>query len=580
MKGELMKKVNTSIFKKNYADKIGLDFGTTYSVISRIKEKQGGNISVEACALREGGARAEIQDSIVLKNKEGQLFLGPSARRKVGKIGTVTYTGFKMMLAETDQTLLAQRNYDEIFTPKKIIKEYIDDLLTQYLSTLNGNPTRIEKLVVGVPEIWFTSALTIDCRTALKDIIQGLDYVDNVELVSEPAAACAYFVQNYYESTGKKYEGKILIVDYGGGTLDIALCDVKGNGISSEVKAIARAGEGWNTQGTIGKAGMAFMEEIVKIALRKEGFKDSDIISDQKFFSMVQYIEQELMSRVGEIKNSLGKYRLKFETPEEINEIFDTFEYKDNEIEVSYGMLVQAYNTIIRDSLDNKLNEIIEYMNTKGIEYRGGGEKDDFKIALVGGFCNFYLTEYQIKEKFESVFGVEDKRYKYIIADRRDCEKAISYGAALIANEIIAFKQVAPYSLGFASKLNPDKPFFAIKKGDDIEFGKVKMFSSDDGQPMLFRGNGIPLIAFNFEDDPKYMEAKEPLKVYQEKLNLEKDKIYQFGYSLDQSMVITLHKLVVPDRNNPDCVKDESKVTLDDIYNMMGNLMLIGGRKS
>ena len=41
-----MKKVNTSIFKKNYADKIGLDFGTTYTVNSRIKEKQGANISV------------------------------------------------------------------------------------------------------------------------------------------------------------------------------------------------------------------------------------------------------------------------------------------------------------------------------------------------------------------------------------------------------------------------------------------------------------------------------------------------------------------------------------------------------
>ncbi len=39
--------------KPNYGNKVGLDFGTTYSVISRIKEKQGGHISVEACALRE-----------------------------------------------------------------------------------------------------------------------------------------------------------------------------------------------------------------------------------------------------------------------------------------------------------------------------------------------------------------------------------------------------------------------------------------------------------------------------------------------------------------------------------------------
>lgn len=572
-----MKKQGT--VKSDYGNRVGLDFGTTYSVISRIKEKQGRHISVEACALREGGARTEIQDSIVLKNRDGQLLFGPSARGKVGRNETVTYTGFKMMLAETDKSVLSQRHYDDEITPKRIVKEYLDDLLTQYVTRSNEN-RKIEKLVVGVPEIWFTRTLTIDCRTALKDIIQGFDYVEEVEVVSEPAAACAYFVQNYYESTGKKYEGKILIADYGGGTLDIALCDVKGNGTSSEVKAIARAGEGWNTQGTVGKAGMAFMEEIVKIALRKEGLNDSEIVSDQKFFRCVHYIEQELMNRVEEIKKALGKkYRLKLETPEEIVAVFDSFEYKDNDINVTYGMLVQAYNNIIRDLLDKKLDEIIDYMNSKGINYKGGRKEDDFKIALVGGFCNFFLTEYQIKEKFESVFGTEDKRYKDIIADKSDCEKAISYGAALIANGIIEFKQIAPYSLGFASKSG--KSWFAINKGEDIEFGKVKMFVDTDGTEMLFRGDSIPLIAFNFDDNPDLCEAKEPLREYQDKLKLEKGRIYKFGYSLDQSMIISLHKWVVPDRNNPDIVEDETKIVLDEIYKMMGNLMAVtgGGKK-
>lgn len=42
-------------------------------------------------------------------------------------------------------------------------------------------------------------------------------------------------------------------------------------------------------------------------------------------------------------------------------------------------------------------------------------------------------------------------------------------------------------------------------------------------------------------------------------------------------MVITLHKWVVPNHRHPDVVEDEVTVVLDDIYNMMGNLMVIGG---
>ena len=576
--GKAMTEKEVSGARENFGDKIGLDFGTTYSVISRIRERQGGHVTVEACALREGGAGTEIQDSIVLKNKDGKLLFGPSARLKVGRNGTVAYTGFKMMLAETDKAVLSKRHYDDTFTPKRIVGEYIDHLLTQYVTTSNGNQRHIDKLVVGVPEIWSTSTLTIDCRMALKEIIQRFDYIEEVEVVSEPAAACAYFVQNYFESTGKKYEGKILIVDYGGGTLDIALCDVKRNGTSSEVKAIARAGEGWNTQGTVGKAGMAFMEEIVKIALRKEGMKDEEIVSDQKFFSCVHYIEQQLMVRAEEIRYALGGiYQLIIDTPDEIDDEFDSFEYNNREVVVTYGMLVQAYNNIIKERLDKKLNEIIKYMDAKGIDYKGSGNKDDFKIAMVGGFCNFYLTEYQIREKFESTFGAEDERFKDIIADRRDCEKAISYGAALIANEVVEFKQVAPYSLGLATESEPHNPLFAINKGEDIEYGKVKMFVGNDKKPLLFGGDMIPLIAVNYDEDPKFAEVGAPLKEYLEKLNLEEGKLYKFGYSLDQSLVITLHKWVVPKRSKPDIVEDEVTVVLDKISKMMGHLIVMRG---
>lgn len=551
--------------------KIGLDFGTTYSVISRIKEQQGGHVKVEACALREGGFRTEIQDSLVVKSNDGELLFGPSARIKVGRKGTVAYEGFKLMLAEKNGEMLRQRHYDNVFTPREIVSAYVGDLLKQYIAT-SGQDV-IDKLVVGVPEIWFTNLATNDCRTTLKEIIQKSGYVREAELVSEPVAACAYFVQNYFETTGKKYEGKILIVDYGGGTLDIALCDVKSNhdGSSSEVKVIARAGEGWNTQGTVGKAGMAFMEEIVKIALRKAGFQDDEIVSDQKFFKCVHDIETLIMGRGGEIARTFKMNQLS--KPESITRTFDSIEYKDEDYTVTYGMLAQAYNHIIRELLDKKLKDIMKYMDVERIDYSGIGKQDDFKIAMVGGFCNFYLTEKQIRDKFED-YADDDKRFMNIIADRRDSEKAVSYGAALIANEVVTFKQVAPYSLGFSSKSGG--PWFAINKGDDIEFGKVKMFTGKNGEEMIFSGGSIPLLAFQFGDSTI---VKEPLPEYKEKLKLEKMKCYKFGYSLDQSMVITLHKWLVPTLSRPDIVKEEEIVVLNEIYAMLGDLIVVGGKR-
>ena len=546
--------------------KIGMDFGTTYSTISMIT-RDG---TLKDCDLN-GEGKPTVVDSLVVKDRNGKLVVGPLARDLVGKKSTVAYRGFKMMLAE-DEGRWAERNYSNEFPPALIVKEYIGKLLEKYNTSRRVSPKEeIEKLVVGVPEIWFARTRTMDCRSELKKIIESLGYVQDVELVSEPAAACAYFAYNYKQITGHVYEGKILLVDYGGGTLDIALCDVKGNGESSDVKAIARSGAGWNSEGQLGKAGLAFIEEIVKTALIAGGVEKESLHQDDKFYKCTYSIEQALMSKVTEIEETFEMNSLS--DIEEIEDEFYPLEYHDEEYIVTYGMLAQAYNAVIRDLLGRKLDDIIEKMREKGIPY--DTSQRNFKIALVGGFCNFYLTKRQIEEKFDR--AVNDIRFQEIIRTVSDCEKAITYGTALIANGVIGFKQVAPYSLGFAAKGADKKNYqWAIKKGDDVEFGKVRMFQFN-GMDMIFQGNFIPRIAFNFEENLKYAEAKEPLAAYKERLRLEPGKYYKFGYSLDNSMIITLHKWIIPNRENINQVEGEEKVVLDDIYSLMGNLMVVGG---
>ncbi len=553
---------------------LGLDFGTTYSVISRIKEQfdnSGKLVAVEpeACLPSEN-AHSPCVDSIVLKNADGSLLFGPLAREKTGRKGSTAYKGFKMMLAQNNEESLAARGYDSQFTPRRIVSEYLNNLLQNHLA-MNPSVTKVDKLVVGVPEIWFSDLTTIDCRMTLEETLSAFPFIRSVELVSEPAAACAFFADNYKKlNNGSLFKGRILLVDYGGGTLDIALCDVVQSAATSEVSVLRRAGAGLNEEGFIGKAGMAFIEAVVKLALQPLGLRDDEMLRHKHFYRSVHSVESALMNRMPEIQDQFDFTELAERT--EIDEPFYDFEFDDEEIVVTYGMLAKAYQQVIQPVLDEKLTEIIAFMDANGINWRVNGD-DNFKIAMVGGFCNFYLTQEQIEQKFGRSAG--DRRFSGIITNRRDCEKAISYGAALIANEITSFKQRAPYHLGIArgTKEDPRDFYYAIHKGDEIKYDVPVFIKDADGNERLFAASSIPLLAFSLDDDMKFAQWGEATARYKSKLTLTKNKVYKIGFSLDRSMRITIHKHIVEDPSRTDLVSDASSVRLnDDIYSILGNI--------
>lgn len=557
---------------------IGLDFGTTYSVISKLKNmKKDENANVisydlEACLPSEA-AHSPNQDSIVLKNSDGTLTYGPLARDKIGRKDTVLYKGFKMMLAEADQAVLTSRGYDETYNPRYIVEQYLMNILEHHIDTNQLENNQIGKVVIGVPEIWFSDVSTIDCRTMLEEIISSFPFVKQVELVSEPAAACAFFIENYKKNTGTRYKGKVLLVDYGGGTLDIALCDVHENGQRSEVSVIKRCGAGLNEEGYIGKAGMAFIEACVKLALKPLNLSDAEILNNRYFYRCVNSLETALMNQMKDIRDTFDFAALMDLTS--MNEVFYTIEFgEDKYFDVTYGMLATAYNQIIQSVLDEKLTEIIDYMKNNNINY-SSNSSDDFKIAPVGGFCNFYLSQEQIENKFTRSAG--DRRFKDIINERRDCEKAISYGAALIANNIIGFKQLSPYHLGIASGSDREIKdiYYAIHMGDDIVYDKPVFIKYDNGDDCIFGGAHIPLLVVNLDDscDDRFVQWGEPLAEYREKLALDEKMWCKIGLSLDRSMIITLHKQIIDPKTEE--TVEESSVRLNDIYSILGNLIRV-----
>ena len=223
--------------------KLGMDFGSTYTIVSVFREDTG---VLEILSLGEG--LPPNIPSVVARGK-GETLIGFAAKNKTGKKGYTVYKAFKMLLAVTDPGKLAERGYDEENNPVEITRVFIEGVLSQVLESLHE--TRIDQLVVGVPEIWNNSLETLGGKATLRDICKGLDFVDpeGVKVVSEPAAASAYFAHNYYLITKKNFEGNILLVDYGGGTLDITLSQVttsdRKDGVNSmELKVLERKGAG------------------------------------------------------------------------------------------------------------------------------------------------------------------------------------------------------------------------------------------------------------------------------------------------------------------------------------------------
>src|SRR5699024_6422369 len=204
-----------------------------------------------------------------------------------------------------------------------------------------------------------------------------------------------------------------------------------------------------NENGQIGKAGIVYMESVVKEAIRQAEVLEEgeEPTCDGKFLKAVDMLEEELQDRTDILEETFEEYGVDY--PDDLEEEFTTIEYKGEDIPITYRLLLEVYNDTIRDVFDEKLNEMIQFMETHGINYEERN-LDNFKIALVGGFGNFYLVKKQVKDKFS--FSEFDKRQQNIILNRADCEKAVSLGAALLAADLISIRNTAPYSIGICVK--------------------------------------------------------------------------------------------------------------------------------
>ena len=504
---------------------LGVDFGSTYTMVS----------------IYENGEPKTVQPShltfnypsiVCYDSDKDKYFFGSSAREKLGKKGITGYRGFKMLLNHhMSLEMLKERNYDEKNTPEYITELFLRHVIENTLKKLNED--KVDLLVIGAPECWFQSFQTIDARGTLRDICQQFkDIVNRVELRSEPTNAAAFCVWNFEKKRKEPFDGNILVVDYGGGTLDTALVSVDHAGEKVQIKPEMLSGIGENKDKEIGKAGIAYQEAVVRKAI-SEALKisESEVETNSSFDRAVKEFEDALVADCDFVDETFEDFAA---VPDQLaDENFTSIEFNGDTVDIDFAQMKRAYNETIYEPLQRVLDESSAELSADAKPY----------LALVGGFCNFYLVREQIQNYFN--MGGVNSKVKTLFHKEEDREKAIAYGACLLANRVMDVCNVANFGIGMYIKYSDrDQVFmrYAINFGQEYIPEKI-YFARDKSQaiaPMMLTEADTFLL--NFHKKPEYGFPARPKAKFADALNKAKHKsIVVVGFSIDGAERIKVH---------------------------------------
>lgn len=252
----------TVVAPKEYPDYIGIDFGTTNSVVAVLSTSTSGAVEL----VKDELSKKELIPSVLVFDDAETYKIGESARSEADAAPDRTVRSIKRVMGYERDRNFFDRSYSASELASLIIRKLVQ-LAEQKLHTesTNGTQWSVRKAIITVPanfhdlqirdvlEACAAAGLDTEEEKAQRAADRQRELIGEMVnegiILDEPAAAVLYYIDflrrtrsaaEITKAIAREQGLKLLVFDYGGGTLDVAVASVtqvKGGGIGLRILA-------------------------------------------------------------------------------------------------------------------------------------------------------------------------------------------------------------------------------------------------------------------------------------------------------------------------------------------------------
>lgn len=362
---------------------VGIDLGTTFSVLARIDER-GQPVTV----VNAEGDR--LTPSVVLFEGDDVV---------VGKEALKAIASEAQQVAECSKRDVGQRVYHKVLEGKQYPPEVIEALI------LNKLRADAEKQIGPIPKAVITVPAYFDevRRKATQDsgYMAGLEVLD---IINEPtAAAVAFgFQQGYLNAAGSTVEPQnILVYDLGGGTFDVTVMQIRG----TEFNALS-------TDGDVRLGGYDWDQRLV------------DLVAEH-FIRQHQIDPREEPGSAGKLWRECEDAKRTLSARQKAAVACD-----HRGVSARIEIARQQFEEATQDLLDRTRFTTVQTLRAAGLDW-----KDLGRVLLVGGSTRMPM----VREMLRQLSGKDPD-------DSVAADEAVAHGAALHASLMLARQAGQPAS--------------------------------------------------------------------------------------------------------------------------------------
>ncbi len=355
---------------------IALDFGTSNTVISRWNQttQQPEIVKLPGLSIISGQNPPLIPSLVYVENAvEKKVVIGQQVRDKGYDVNTDTrfFRNFKRGIGSNIKGFLPELD-GQVVSFEQVGKLFLQEVI----AGIRQVPLPVESLIFTVPVDSFEAY-----RNWLGQVCQSLE-VEQVRMIDEPTAAALGY--------GMADAEVLLVVDFGGGTLDLSLVRLDNSMKKQPLGFILKWGEKSFGKSSNQKAKIA---RVLAKAGQNLGGSDIDNWLVDYFVKNLGIEKTPLTTRLAE------KLKIQLSLQQQATEVyFDDESWESYELELGRD----GFEEILREkgffaTLDNSMNQVLQQAKRQGIEL---SEID--AVLLVGGTVQIPAVQRWVKEYFDA----------------------------------------------------------------------------------------------------------------------------------------------------------------------------------